>query len=148
MGISGTESPEVLEADDRFKQRVEQLRLKLGPLMNLGDVTNKSVPKMTLVSESLHGGILSTRSLIPHRVHAGIGVMAAVTVAAACLLPGSVAAELASLPEGEAPDGELYDVEHPSGKLQVLLQRDDKGRLIAAGTQRTARKLLDGYAFV
>ena len=60
--------------------------------MNLGDVAAKSVPKMTLVSAPLAGGAIATRSFIPHRVHASIGVLAAVTVATACLQPGSPAA--------------------------------------------------------
>lgn len=142
MHISGKESRDVLEADETLKKRVEHLRLQLGPLMNLGDVTNKSVPKMTLISSPDQGGVVATRSLIPHRVHASIGVMAAVTVATACRMQGSVAADMAVLPSTD-----VYDVEHPSGVLQVLLQIDDEGKVSAAGTQRTARKLFDGYVF-
>lgn len=142
MNISGYETRQDLDADAAFKERVERLRLKAGALMNLGDVVHESVPKMTLVSAPVLGGVVNTRSLIPHRVHASIGVMAAVTVATACSLPGSVAAELAVLPEGDT-----YDVEHPSGLLPVKLQTDQRGQVVAAGTERTARKLFDGYVF-
>jgi 4-oxalomesaconate tautomerase len=124
-----------------LKTRIEAIRLKAGPIMNLGDVAMKSVPKMTLVSAPRAGGVIATRSLIPHRVHAGIGVLAAVSAATACLLPGSPAAALADLPEDDR-----FLVEHPGGTAEVLLKREN-GRVVAAGTLRTARKLFDGRVF-
>jgi len=142
VGIAGTESREDIDANIELKERLEKLRLQAGPMMNLGDVTELSVPKMTMVSRPLHGGVISTRSLIPHRVHATIGVMAAVTVATACLIPNSVASSLAVIPEQD-----LFDIEHPSGVLQILISRDTDNQVKAAGTVRTARKLFDGQVF-
>ena len=139
LGIEGTESREALEADEALKARLEAIRLEAGPLMNLGDVAEKSVPKMTLVSPPTAGGVVSTRSFIPHRCHASIGVFAAVTVATACTLEGSPAAAVAVLPEGET-----FAVEHPSGAAEVLIERGADGRVARTGTMRTARKLMDG----
>src|SRR3546814_9160365 len=51
--------------------------------MNLGDVTEKSVPKMTLVAPPRHGGAVTTRVFIPHQAHSSIGVLGAVTAATA-----------------------------------------------------------------
>ena len=95
LGKSGDESPEELEADAALKARIERLRLALGPRMNLGDVAKKTVPKMCLVSPARHGGAIDTRTFIPHRVHEAIGVLGAVSVATACVTPGSVAAQVA-----------------------------------------------------
>ncbi len=92
LGLRGDESPEALEANTALKQRVEKIRLQLGPRMNLGDVAKKTVPKMSLVSPARHGGQLNTRTFIPHRVHEAIGVLGAVSVATACTVPGTVAA--------------------------------------------------------
>lgn len=142
LGISGQESREELEAHEALKPRLEAIRLQAGPLMNLGDVKEKSVPKMTLVSPPLHGGVINTRSFIPHRCHASIGVFAAVSVATACTLHSSPAAALAVLPEGAH-----YAIEHPSGAAEVLLEQDAEGAVIGAGTLRTARKLFDGRVF-
>jgi 4-oxalomesaconate tautomerase len=142
FGLTGQESRETLEADLSLKARVEAIRLEAGPLMNLGDVSAKSVPKMTLVSPPATGGTISTRSFIPHRAHAGIGVFAAVSVATACSLPGSPAARLAQLPV----DGRFL-IEHPTGAAEVLIETDGAGQVIGAGTLRTARKLMDGLAF-
>jgi 4-oxalomesaconate tautomerase len=142
LGATGHETREEMEANDPLKARLEAIRLQAGPLMNLGDVTDKSVPKMTLISAPSEGGSLSTRSFIPHRCHASIGVFAAVTVASACLIKGSAAADLAVLPG----DGR-FSIEHPSGAAEVLIETDDTGRIIAAGTLRTARKLFEGMVF-
>src|SRR3546814_5018258 len=98
------------------KARLEEIRLAAGPLMNLGDVRDKTVPKMTMVSPPANGGCVSTRTFIPHRCHATIGVFGAISVATACLLPASPAAKVASVPAGAT---KTLSVEHPTGALDV-----------------------------
>ncbi|MFT4180832.1 MAG: 4-oxalomesaconate tautomerase [Rhizobium sp.] len=142
FGLTGEESREALEADAALKARLEAIRLKAGPMMKLGDVQAASVPKMTLVSPPRHGGAISTRSFIPHRVHASVGVLAAVTVATATRLAGSPAAEVAS-----APSDGRYLIEHPTGSMEVFLDIGEDGSIRGAGTVRTARKLFDGRVF-
>lgn len=142
FGLTGQESREALDGDSALKARIEAIRLQAGPLMALGDVRDKSVPKMTLVSAPAVGGAISTRSFIPHRCHASIGVFAAVSVATACTLPGSPAAALAV-----APSDGRWLIEHPTGAAEVLLETDAGGRVTGAGTLRTARKLMDGRVF-
>ncbi|NTJ43778.1 4-oxalomesaconate tautomerase [Agrobacterium larrymoorei] len=143
MGILGTETPEALEADERLRARLEVIRLKAGPLMNLGDVTAKSVPKMTMVSPAANGGAISTRTFIPHRCHDAIGVLGAVSVATACLLKTGPAADLAKVDEG---DEVLISVEHPTGEMSVIVTVRE-GAVTNAAVLRTARKLFDGEIF-
>jgi len=144
MGISGYEDRDTLDADAAMKARVEAIRLKAGPMMNLGDVAEKSVPKMMLVAAPREGGAIAVRSLIPHRVHASIGVLGAVSVATACLIEGSPAAALASVPPGAA---RTLGVEHPTGVTECVVTVDGEGRPVEAGMLRTARKLMDGVVF-
>lgn len=144
LGITGYEDRDTLDADTAMKARVEAIRLKAGPLMNLGDVTEKSVPKMMLVAAPREGGAIAVRSLIPHRVHASIGVLGAVSVATACLIEGSPAARVAHVPEGNS---KTLGVEHPSGVTECVVTIDDKGQPVEAGMLRTARKLMDGEVF-
>lgn len=125
-----------------MKARVEAIRLRAGPLMGLGDVTTASVPKMVLVSPPSSGGVISTRCFIPHRVHATIGVFAAITVATATRLKTGPAATLAVQPEGR-----VYFIEHPTGSMEVFLDLDAEGGVKGAGSIRTARKLFDGRVF-
>jgi len=142
FGLTGQETREAIEADTTLKERIESIRLKAGPMMNLGDVKKASVPKMTLVSMPTTGGAINTRSFIPHRVHASVGVLAAVTVATACTLPDSPAASVAAVP----PDGR-FRVEHPTGAMEVFIDIALDGTVRSAGTIRTARKLFDGHVF-
>ncbi|MBP2547960.1 4-oxalomesaconate tautomerase [Neorhizobium galegae] len=143
LGLSGAETPDALEVDAGLRARLEAIRLKAGPLMNLGDVARKSVPKMTMVSAAKNGGAISTRTFIPHRCHDAIGVLGAVSVATACLLPDGPAQALAHLPEGEA---KLISVEHPTGEMSVLVTLEN-GLVRDAAVLRTARKLFDGWIF-
>jgi len=144
FGVRGDESPAELDADMALKARIEAIRLEAGPLMNLGDVAAKSVPKMTLVSPAGAGGCVSTRTFIPHTCHAAIGVLGAVSVASACLLPEGPAARLANVPQGER---KALSIEHPTGEFTVIASLDAKGGLASAGVLRTARKLFDGVVF-
>jgi 4-oxalomesaconate tautomerase len=149
LGKTGEESPEALEADAALKKRVEQIRLALGPRMNLGDVAKKTVPKISLVSPARHGGTISTRTFIPHRVHEAIGVLGAVSVATACLLPGSIAAQLAGM-TGTGGERRL-DIEHPSGFFTVDMSVTVDGNAVTvqrSALVRTARKLMSGDVFV
>jgi 4-oxalomesaconate tautomerase len=149
FGKTGEETPEALEADAALKSRIEKIRLALGPRMNLGDVTKKTVPKMSLVSKARHGGIISTRTFIPHRVHEAIGVLGAVSVATACVLPGSVAAKVANIDDPQTL--KQLEVEHPTGFFTVDMDVSiDGGKLTVrrSALLRTARKLMSGQVFV
>lgn len=144
VGKSGKETREELDNDAELKEKLEAIRLVCGPLMNLGDVREKTVPKFALVSTSNEGGVISTRSFTPHRCHASIGVFAAVSVATACLLPGSPAAKLANVPAGKS---KVLSIEHPIGEITVLAEMSEDGTLKSTSLQRTARKLFDGVVF-
>lgn len=149
FGLSGDESPEALEANAALRQRVEKIRLELGPRMNLGDVAKKTVPKMSLIAPPRHGGQLSTRTFIPHRVHEAIGVLGAVSVATACAVPGTVAEKIA----GRAASGGLrrLEIEHPTGFFTVEMDVTGSGsdlRVKRSALLRTARKLMRGEVYV
>ena len=144
VGATGYEDRDTLDAATDLKAKIEAIRLKAGPLMNLGDVTEKSVPKMMLVAAPAHGGAVTVRSFIPHRAHATIGVLGAVSVATACLVAGSPAAEVAVIPEGTR---KTLSVEHPTGEMSCVLALDDHGAVATAALLRTARKLMDGIVF-
>ncbi len=144
MGINGDESRDALEQNESLKIQLESIRLQAGKMMNLGDVTNKTVPKMSMLSPPRNGGCVSTRTFIPHRCHASIGVLGAVSVATACILPGSPAHSLANIPQGS---NKSMPIEHPIGEMTVILDVDDQGEVENAAILRTARKLFDGEVF-
>jgi 4-oxalomesaconate tautomerase len=174
FGLSGQESPAELENDASLTKQVEAIRLAAGPMMNLGDVTSSTVPKMSLLSPPAHGGAVSTRTFIPHRVHEAIGVFGAVSVATACVLPGSVADGIADLggvrggsaggpaegpasgpaegpASGPAEGPADIEVEHPTGFFTVTLEvevRDGAINVRRSALLRTARLLMRGEVMV
>lgn len=148
VGRTGYEPRDQLNEDAELKARIEAIRLAAGPLMNLGDVAKKVVPKIALVAPPQAGGAISTRSFIPHECHASIGVFAAVTVATAAVLPGSPAASVVVMPEGRE---RTLSVEHPTGEFTVTLTvggTAEQPVVERAGLLRTARILMAGQAFV
>lgn len=144
VGITGYEDRDSLDANAELKAKIEAIRLAVGERMNLGDVTDKSVPKMMLVAPPRYGGAVTVRSFIPHRAHATIGVLGAVSVATACLIPGSPAAHVAAIPSGSR---KIVSVEHPTGEMSCVLELGDDGAVTSAALLRTARKLMDGTVF-
>lgn len=144
LGLDGAEDRATLDADSVLKARLETIRLAAGPLMNLGDVREQSVPKMMLVSAPRQGGAICVRSFIPHRCHASIGVLGAVSVGTACLLEGSPAHALAQIPDGAH---KTLAVEHPTGAAVCVFDLDAQGAVTRSATLRTARKLFDGVLF-
>jgi len=148
LGITGRETPEQLDSDSRLRERLESIRLAMGPRMNLGDVIGKVIPKMSLVSAPVCGGTINTRTFIPHRCHSAVGVLGAVSVATACVLPGAVCSDLAVIPEGSE---KVLSIEHPSGEFKVQLEMDNSEktpRVTKASVLRTARLLSMGSLFV
>ncbi|MGY4534414.1 4-oxalomesaconate tautomerase [Pseudomonas sp. TE3786] len=144
LGRSGYESHEQLDADVELKARLESIRLQAGPRMNLGNVSQRNVPKMCLVSAPRNGGSLNTRSFIPHRCHSAIGVFGALSAATACLLPGTVASSVARLGAGEV---QRLSVEHPTGEFTVEITLRN-GEIVSSALMRTARLLFDGVVCV
>ena len=141
LGLAGAETPEALEADDRVRTVVEAIRREAGPAMGLGDVRDTTVPKISIVSAPRHGGTLTTRTFIPHRVHTAIGVLGAVSVAAAVRTAGTAA---------HLPGGAEVRVEHPTGVFDVTVELGGTGpatRLCRSAVVRTARKLADGLVW-
>jgi 4-oxalomesaconate tautomerase len=91
--------------------------------------------------------MVTTRMFIPHVVHEAIGVLAAVSVATACVLPGSVAEGIAAFEKGDT----FFSVEHPSGEFTVNLEyafQNGEISIKKSGVIRTARLLSKGEVFV
>lgn len=141
---SGYESREALDNDSELKQKLESIRLQMGPKMHLGDVTHRTVPKMTLLAEPRNGGAISSRTFIPHRCHASVGVLGAVSIATACLIPNTVAEGVARISDSPS---QRVSVEHPTGEFSVLLQLEGQ-HIAGCGLLRTARLIFEGQVAI
>jgi 4-oxalomesaconate tautomerase len=147
LGVTGSETRDQLNADTALKQRIESIRLQAGPLMKLGDVAKKVVPKMCLVSKPAAGGHINTRTFIPHDCHSAVGVLGAVTVATAAVTAGTVAHRVAEVPSGSRKS---FSVQHPSGEFTVVLEMNPQAptEVARASLLRTARLLMRGEVLI
>ncbi len=147
LDVTGYETPSDLEENTALTDRLHAIRLKAGRLMGLGDVTDTTVPKLTLLAPPRDGGAITTRTFIPVRCHPSIGVLGAAGVAAGLRVEGGVGADLAHLPAGT----DRVRLEHPTGFLDIecAIGTDTAGRPVARRTAvvRTARKIFDGTVF-
>lgn len=148
LNLSGNETVAELNANNELKEKLESIRLLMGPKMNLGDVTNKVVPKMCLISKPQHKGAINTRCFIPHTCHPAIGVLAAVTVATACLYKDSVSKDIANVDQSTL--NQTLSIEHPSGEFSVSFEGEIKNsevNITKVGLLRSARLLAKGEAY-
>jgi 4-oxalomesaconate tautomerase len=147
LGVTGYESRDELNQNAALKEKIESIRLQAGPAMNLGEVAKKVVPKMSLVAAPRAGGHICTRTFIPRDCHAAVGVLGAVTVATAAVLPGSVAHRHARVPAGNT---KTLSVEHPSGEFSVILTMNPASptEVLRAALLRTARLIMRGEVFI
>jgi len=147
LGITGYESPEELNKNEGLKSKLESIRKEMGPKMNLGEVTDLTIPKLCLISKPRKGGILNTRTFIPKVCHEAIGVLGAVSTATACIFPGTLAHNFIMI-EQINPN---LSIEHPTGEFTVNLEWEESDgdiHIIKSGLVRTARLISKGNVYI
>lgn len=146
FGVTGYDAVSEYNENTALKAEINQLRLNAAMKMGLGDVSQKNYPKMCLLAPAINGGAIHTRCYIPHVCHDAIGVLAAVTVATACVYPESIAYPLTMQPNKNDKDLVL-SIEHPTGEFSVSLDIENDA-VKGASLLRTARILMKGEAYV
>jgi 2-methylaconitate cis-trans-isomerase PrpF len=148
LGMTGYETKAQLDADPVLLAKLERVRRKAGALMGLGEVAESVLPKVALLARARHGGTISSRFFVPWNCHVAHSTSGAICIAAACLTPGTIAADLASSRAGTPI---RVVIEHPSGAIETRLEGtraldDEPMRIARASVVLTARPLFDGLA--
>lgn len=149
VGKTGHETKAELDADAALIARLERMRNEAGLRMGLGDTSQLVVPKPVLVAAPAKGGVITSRDFVPYNCHATHSVTGGMALATACVLPGTVAADLAVLPEGAVKN---IVIEHPSGVIEIEVEASGTGpadfELRQASLIRTCRKLFEGMVCI
>jgi 4-oxalomesaconate tautomerase len=160
FGKTGTESPKDLRNDDVFFSALKKLWIEAGLKMGLTTkgrpmtadelANSETIPKVCIVGPPVNGGNISTRYFTPQTGHDTMAVTGGCCLAAACLMPGTVAYELAQgLPALGATTSEIQvDIENPAGILSATIegqQTNTETRISRAAYKRSAQILLRGY---
>lgn len=143
LGLCGDETPERLDADRPLMARLEAARRIAGRRMGLGDIADRVVPKIGILSPPRRGGTLTSRYLVPDRCHRSHAVTGALCIAVASRMAGTVAFGCADV---GAPG--TVTIEHPSGAIGIELQQAPDGTVVRASLIRTARRLFDGHVSI
>lgn len=160
VGLTADEAPATLTQDASLMQRLRSIWVQAGLAMGLkrsngqamsaDDLANsETIPKVCLVAPGNSSGHLKVRYFTPQQAHASMAVTGACCLAAAALLPGTVAHELAK--DLSAFDEELTEhkvrIEHPAGLMVATVygcSRDEQVSIPWAAYQRSAQILMKG----
>lgn len=134
LGQLGDESPEVLNQDHALKARLREiwveaglkmgLKKRNGELMSRTELENsETVPKICMVSPPKHSGHITVRYFTPQSAHNSLAVTGGCCLATACLLPGTVAHDVAhDLQAFSNEEREIVvDMENPAGILRARI---------------------------
>lgn len=169
LGLQGTETPEMVDRDQRLLDRLEAIRIAGAVLMGIPG--SPAIPKVALVAPSASSRTLDDREIAARdvdlvarvismgRCHRAFALTAAMCLAVAARIDGTVVSECVfpsprPLPRGGEDKGEGADLRlgHPSGVLPIaaLVERDSGGAPIArqVTVYRTARRLMEGFVRV
>ncbi|MDR6235850.1 PrpF domain-containing protein [Pseudomonas oryzihabitans] len=157
LGKTAQEPIAELEADAAFMARLRQLWIEAGLRMQLrrrdGELLTReelarseTIPKVCIVGTPRHGGHLAVRYFTPQTGHGSMAVSGGCCLAAACLLPGSTAHQVAA---GVATPTQTYtdipvSLENPAGLLDTLVtaRHGDAGLDIQAAAYRRSAQIL------
>jgi 4-oxalomesaconate tautomerase len=148
FGLSGHETREQLDSNKEFFGRMEKLRIKAGKIMNMGNVVKSVTPKFGLLAPPRQGGSIAARYFMPWKTHPTMAVTGSQCLASCALTPGTVADGMLERPK-EKPA--KVTIEHPMGKMQVLIDYHIDGNIFqhkSAGLVRTCRKIAEGFVFI
>ncbi|UHL65069.1 PrpF protein [Paralcaligenes sp. KSB-10] len=160
LGKTGCETAGELDADLQFKARLREIWTDAGHKMELknrdGSLmtaeqlrASETIPKVCIVSSPQAGGNINARYFTPQQAHASLAVSGGCCLAAACLLPGSVAHGIAAglSPVSAQSQTQRVLIENPAGILEARVDAvldDGHTRIEQAAYRRSAQILLRG----
>ncbi|WP_215782455.1 PrpF domain-containing protein [Paludibacterium sp. B53371] len=159
LGKRGDESPLALQQDEPFMQALRRVWVAAALRMGLRDgegqllsaarmAVSETLPKVAILAPGRRGAQLSVRYFTPQQAHASLAVSGACCIAAACLVSGTLAHEMAVMDEA-ADQGDLVDIalDNPAGRLHATIESQGRGealQILRVGCQRNAQILLRG----
>jgi 2-methylaconitate cis-trans-isomerase PrpF len=159
LGMTGTELPPAIDANDRLIAALESIRSEAARRLPMP--ASLAIPKVAVVApprdyvasdgsqidaESVD---LCIRMLSMGKAHRTLAMTTAICASVAAAVDGSVVAEVARPAEGNE---RVVRLGHAAGILPIggHVERGEDGtwQALSATTYRTARKIMDGFVYV
>lgn len=120
LGIKGDESPDVFNKNKSLLNQIELIGRKIAILANLGDVSSKVIPKISIISKPKKSGTITSRYFIPHQCHSTHAVTGSLALSAAIKIKGTTANRMLETEcLNSSKELERIIIEHPAGKVQT-----------------------------
>jgi 2-methylaconitate cis-trans-isomerase PrpF len=161
VGKTGLESPDELSRDSKLKERLREiwvaaglrmgLRRRGGVLMSANDLAHsETVPKVCLISATEGDANISARYFTPQAPHSSLAVTGGCCLAVACLIPGTVANEVAHGLDAIGDGNCILTVgmRNPAGVLRARIGATSTSsglRVTSVAYERSAQMFLRGH---
>ena len=165
LGCRADEAPEKLERDLELRARMQPIWVAAGLAMGLERdgrrmtadelAVSETVPKMCLIApptpaEAARGAHVRARYFTPQTCHRTMAVTGGSCLAAASLIPGTVAHDVAAGLDALGPEPEKREVGigNPAGVLKAVIHGASRGGEVAissAAYMRSAQILIRGH---
>lgn len=152
LGVRGTEMPAEFDANRPLQATIEEIRsigAELSGLVSDRAKASAGMPKIGFVSTPANGDMDIVARLMSaqlmHKSYMGAG---AVCTSAAAAIEGTIVNQARAR---ATRDSALVRIGHPAGVMDstVKARREDGATVIVSGSfARTARRIMEGYAFV
>jgi len=150
LGIDPSSGPPELNADAASVDRAERLRAACAALLPTHRASS-NLPRLVLLRDGSTGSaaMLDVIGTSAGRFHHALPVTSILCTAAAAVLEGTLPFQMAS--SRPAIDGDgigSVQIHHPKGEVEATVRLGDSGDVTAVGIVRTARRLMDGTAYL
>ena len=146
VGLTGSETPLEIESDPEVMARLESIRAAAAHLIGLAGL--QAIPKVAILAPAANGVDIVARAVSMQRIHRTFPATGAMCLAAAVVLPGTIAHEIAKSSDVVE---RTVRIGHPAGVIEIgveLERRSGEWVVCSASTSRTARKIMDGQVYV
>lgn len=162
LGLTGTETPSLIDSDPRILALLEEIRTHVAVLIGIAPdqetarTSVRAVPMIAFVSEPkaykshIDGTLVSadqidfvSRDMFMQIMHKTYSGTATVCTGCAAVTPGTIVNEVMgrTIVEGRIRIG------HPGGVIECDMKVEN-GQIIKAAYGRTARRIMEGYAYI
>jgi 2-methylaconitate cis-trans-isomerase PrpF len=152
LNLTGKESVEELNTHQELLKKITSIRKEVCAKLGLPPADKSVLPKVCIISSAVSRGNVCARFFIPFTCHVALPLTGAIALAAASINQKTIFSSLnnkLSAPHNNQKNN-FFRIEHPSGMLEVNLSLKQKGNSVViekAGFVRTARKIMNGFAY-
>ncbi|MGC0155561.1 PrpF domain-containing protein [Chromobacterium vaccinii] len=161
LGKTAQESPADLQSDPDFMAALRRLWVKAALKMRLRDASGRllderelalseTLPKVAILAPGHGEARLCVRYFTPQQAHASLAVSGACCIASACLVPGTIAHELAAMELPAQNDDFRTEIAlaNPAGLLRARVEAEMDGMridILRVAYQRNTQILQRGH---